>query len=180
VGWFTVLYPLVVEVGEGSWSEKLRRVKEQQRQAPQGGIGHGVLRYLSGASEVREQLAGQPQAEVSFSYAGDGEVERPREGVLLGPAQESYGAAYSPRGSRCHMLEINASAAGGELVVNWIYSEGVHRRETIEQVAQQMLRAIKEITQEMRQSTTHLFSTADFPEAELSQQELDKLMAVLD
>ena len=36
VGWFTVLYPLLVEVGEGSWSEKLRRVKEQQRQAPEG------------------------------------------------------------------------------------------------------------------------------------------------
>jgi non-ribosomal peptide synthase protein (TIGR01720 family) len=180
VGWFTVLYPLVVEVGEGSWSEKLRRVKEQQRQVPQGGIGYGMLRYLSVASEVREQLAGQPQAEVSFNYAGRGEVERPREGALVGPAQESYGAAYSPRGSRCHMLEINANAVGGELVVHWIYSEGVHRRETIEQVAQQMLRAIKEIIQETRQSTTHLFSTADFPEAELSQQELDKLMAVLD
>jgi amino acid adenylation domain-containing protein/non-ribosomal peptide synthase protein (TIGR01720 family) len=180
VGWFTVLYPLMVEVGEGSWSEKLRRVKEQQRHVPQGGIGYGVLRYLSGASEVREQLARQPQAEVSFSYAGGDEVERPREDILVGPAQESYGAAYSPRGSRCHMLEINANAVGGELAVHWIYSEGVHRRETIEQLAQQMLRAIKEIIQETRQSTTHLFSTTDFPDAELSQQELDKLMAVLD
>ncbi len=99
---------------------------------------------------------------------------------MVGPAPESYGAAYSPRGSRCHMLEINASAVGGELVVHWTYSEEVHRRETIEQVAQQMLRAIREIIQETRQSTTHLFSAADFPEAELSQQELDKLMAVLD
>jgi len=180
VGWFTVLYPLVVEVGEGSWSEKLRRVKEQQRQVPQGGIGYGVLRYLSRASEVRKQLAGQPQAEVSFNYVGRGEVERPREGALLGLAQERSGAVLSPRGSRCHMLEINASAVGGELAVHWVYSEGVHRRETIEQVAQQMLRTIKEIIQETRQSTTHLFSTADFPEAGLSQEELDKLMAVLD
>jgi amino acid adenylation domain-containing protein/non-ribosomal peptide synthase protein (TIGR01720 family) len=180
VGWFTVLYPLVVEVGEGSWSEKLRRVKEQQRQVPQGGIGYGVLRYLSGASEVREQLAGQPQAEVSFSYAGSGEVEQPREGILAGPAQENCAATYSPRGSRSHMLEINANVVGGELVVHWIYSEGVHRGETIEQVAQQMLRAIKEIIQETSQSTTPLFSTADFPAAGLSQQELDNLMAVLD
>jgi non-ribosomal peptide synthase protein (TIGR01720 family) len=180
VGWFTVLYPLVVEVGEGSWSEKLRRVKEQQRQAPQGGIGYGVLRYLSIASEVRKKLVGQPQAEVSFNYVGRGEVERPREGALVGPAQERSGVPYSPRGSRCHMLEINVGAVGGELLVHWIYSEGVHRRETIEQVAQQMLRAIKEIIQETRQSTTHLFSTSDFPEAELSQEELDKLMTVLD
>jgi len=78
------------------------------------------------------------------------------------------------------MLEINAGVEGGELVVHWAYSEGVHRRETIEHVAQQMLRAIREIIQETRQSTTHLFSTSDFPEAELSQEELDKLMTVLD
>jgi non-ribosomal peptide synthase protein (TIGR01720 family) len=179
VGWFTVLYPLLVEVGDGSWSEKLRRVKEQQRHVPQGGIGYGVLRYLSGASDVREQLAVQPQAAVSFNYVGRGNVG-PREGALIRPAQESYGPPYSPRGSRCHMLEINANAVGGELVVHWTYSEGVHRRETIEQAAQQMLHAIKELIDETRQSTTHLFSTADFPDAELSQQELDKLMAVLD
>jgi non-ribosomal peptide synthase protein (TIGR01720 family) len=182
MGWFTVLYPLVVEVGEGSWSEKLRRVKEHQRQVPQGGIGYGVLRYLTEASEVRERLARQPQAEVIFNYggrAGRGE-ERQREGPLVGLAQESGGAAYSPRDSRCHMLEINASAGGGELVVQWTYTEGVHRRETIEHVAQQMLRAIKEIIHETRQATTHLYSAADFPEAELSQQELDNLLAVLD
>ena len=180
VGWFTVLYPLLLEAGEGSWSEKLRRVKEQQRQVPQGGIGYGVLRYLSEASEVRERLAGQPQAEVSFNYAGRGEAERSREGALVGPARESSGAGYSPRDNRWHMLEINASAGGGELVVHWTYTEGVHRRETVEQVAHKMLSAIKEIIQETRQSTTNLFSTADFPEAGLSQQELDKLMAVLD
>jgi non-ribosomal peptide synthase protein (TIGR01720 family) len=78
------------------------------------------------------------------------------------------------------MLEINASAGGGELVLHWTYTEGVHRRETVEQLAQQMLHAIKEIIHETRQGTTQLFSTADFPDAGLSQQELDKLMAVLD
>jgi microcystin synthetase protein McyA len=78
------------------------------------------------------------------------------------------------------MLEIDANMIGGELVVRWMYSDGVHRRDTIEQVAQQMLRAVKEIIEETRQSTTPLFSTADFPAAELSQQELDDLMAVLD
>jgi len=66
------------------------------------------------------------------------------------------------------------------LLVHWTYSEGIHRRETIEQLAQQMLRAIREIIQETRQSTTPLFSAADFPAAGLSQQELDNLMAILD
>jgi len=178
VGWFAALYPLVVKVGEGSWSEKLRRVKEQQRRVPHDGIGYGVLRYLSEANEVREQLNNQRQAEVSFNYAERDEVER--EGLLGASAPESCGPTASPRASRSHMLEVNASESDGELLVHWTYSEGIHRRETIEQLAQQMLRAIREIIQETRQSTTPLFSAADFPAAGLSQQELDNLMAILD
>jgi non-ribosomal peptide synthase protein (TIGR01720 family) len=153
-------------------------VKEQQRQAPHDGIGYGVLRYLSETNEVREQLNNQRQAEVSFNYAERDEVER--EGLLGASAPEGCGPTASPRASRSHMLEVNASESDGELLVHWTYSEGIHRRETIEQLAQQMLRAIREIIQETRQSTTPLFSAADFPAAGLSQQELDNLMAILD
>jgi amino acid adenylation domain-containing protein/non-ribosomal peptide synthase protein (TIGR01720 family) len=172
VGWFTVIYPLVVRLGEGSWSEKLRRVKEQQRQAPQGGIGYGVLRYLSGV----EQLSRQPQAEVSFNYTGRGEVERSAgEGALVGPATEDRGANSSPRNRRSHMLEVNAGVGGGELQVHWSYSEGVHRHETIEQVAGQMLRVVQELIQETRQSTNPHFSTADFSEFGWNQTDLDAI-----
>jgi non-ribosomal peptide synthase protein (TIGR01720 family) len=177
VGWFTTIYPLVVTVGEGSWSEKLRRVKEQQRQAPQGGIGYGVLRYLSSASEVREQLARQPQAEVSFNYAGRGALEdgAGESGGLIGPAREDRGATASPRGSRSHMLEVNANVVGGELMVHWTYSDGVHRRETIEQVAQRMLVGVQELIQETRQGTTPLFSNADFAEFRWDQTDVDAI-----
>jgi non-ribosomal peptide synthase protein (TIGR01720 family) len=177
VGWFTVMYPLVVEVGEGSWSEKLRRVKEQYRQVPQGGIGYGVLRYLSEASAVREQLAAQPQAEVSFNYTGRGEVESAGAGEsgLVGAAHEDRGEVYSPRGARSHMLEVNAGIGSGELAVHWTYTEGVHRRETIEQVAQQMLSAIKEIIQETRQASAPLLSTSDFAEFGWNQTDLDAI-----
>jgi non-ribosomal peptide synthase protein (TIGR01720 family) len=73
------------------------------------------------------------------------------------------------------MLEVNASVGGGELVVHWTYSEGVHRRETIARVAQQMLRALKEIIQETRQATTPLFSTADFSEFGWNQTDVDAI-----
>jgi fengycin family lipopeptide synthetase B len=73
------------------------------------------------------------------------------------------------------MLEVNASVGGGELQVHWSYSEGVHRRETIEQVAQQMLRVVQELIQETRQSTTPLFSSADFSEFGWNQTDLDAI-----
>src|SRR5262249_5378928 len=71
VGWFTSIYPLLLETEGGSDSvESLKSVKEQVRRVKNGGIGYGVLRYLSADEAVRRQLAAQPAAEISFNYLG--------------------------------------------------------------------------------------------------------------
>jgi hypothetical protein len=67
VGWFTSIYPVVLEskaaeeVGAG-----LKRVKEQLRAVPRRGLGYGVLRYL-GSGEVSTRLRTRRRAEVGFN-----------------------------------------------------------------------------------------------------------------
>jgi hypothetical protein len=51
----------------------------------------------------------------------------------------------------------------------------VHRRETIEQVAQRMLAAVQELIQETRQAATPLFSNADFAEFQWNQTDVDAI-----
>ena len=49
VGWFTTMYPVVLELDEGQeLGEQLIGVKEQLRSIPNKGIGYGVLKYLAG------------------------------------------------------------------------------------------------------------------------------------
>ena len=71
VGWFTSIYPVLVELPAGSdCGERLKSIKEQVRRVNYGGVGYGVLRYLSPDEGVRRRLAAQPQAEISFNYLG--------------------------------------------------------------------------------------------------------------
>ena len=47
VGWFTTMYPVVLELEEGQeLGEQFIGVKEQLRRIPNKGIGYGVLKYL--------------------------------------------------------------------------------------------------------------------------------------
>ncbi|WP_037867572.1 condensation domain-containing protein, partial [Streptomyces sp. NRRL S-1868] len=48
VGWFTSIYPVVLEAGGGDWGRDIRAVKEMLRGVPDRGIGFGALRYLGG------------------------------------------------------------------------------------------------------------------------------------
>ena len=76
VGWFTRVYPVVVDIeGVEGVGEELREVKEQMRRIPRKGIGYGMKRYLGGG--IEEEQA----AEVSFNYLGQlDQVRRRRDG----------------------------------------------------------------------------------------------------
>jgi aryl carrier-like protein len=56
VGWFTSIFPVLLDLGKASKPlEALRAVKEQLRAVPNRGIGYGLLRYLSGREDVVDQ-----------------------------------------------------------------------------------------------------------------------------
>ncbi|NJR56668.1 MAG: amino acid adenylation domain-containing protein [Acaryochloris sp. CRU_2_0] len=71
VGWFTSLYPVVLEVANPvSIGEVIKAIKEQLQAIPQMGMSYGLLRYMSGVAEVEAALANLPKVEVSFNYLG--------------------------------------------------------------------------------------------------------------
>ena len=69
VGWFTSLYPVLLDLEEETDpGRSLRSIKEQLRQIPNHGIGYGLLRYLRDETEVSAKLAALPRPELSFLY----------------------------------------------------------------------------------------------------------------
>ena len=70
VGWFTTLYPVMVEWrAEQGAGARLEATKERLGAMPGKGLGYGLLRY-GGDAEAALALAAQPQGEVSFNYLG--------------------------------------------------------------------------------------------------------------
>ncbi len=176
VGWFTTIFPVLLDVQNSATSlEVLRDVKEQLRAVPNRGLGYGLLRYLSNRRDVADRLARSAQAEVRFNYLG--QIDRPlASSKLFEAAQPISAEAQSPNGDRGYLLNIIGSVTDGELRFDWTYSENIHARKTIESLAETCVAELRALLAESKTSGA-VYAPADFPKANLSQSDLDKILA---
>ncbi|MEM1391731.1 MAG: amino acid adenylation domain-containing protein [Cyanobacteria bacterium P01_H01_bin.150] len=176
VGWFTSLFPVLLQLPKHyQISNVIKSIKEQLRAIPNRGIGYGVLRYLSSDDAITEQLKAIPTPEISFNYLGQfDQVESESEWKL---ATESPGNEHSPNLNCKHLLDINALVVEGSLQINWTYSTKIHNRETVDNLAQSYIQAIESIVEHCQLAETFGYTPSDFPDANLTQLELDELLA---
>ena len=96
---------------------------------------------------------------------------------MLRRVPERVGRTVSPRGRRRHLLEVGGGVSEGELSL-WIgYSRELHREEGMERLAGCCREACEEILEHCRGQEQRVHTPSDFPEAGLSQRELDELLA---
>ncbi|BAY66406.1 amino acid adenylation domain-containing protein [Calothrix brevissima NIES-22] len=175
VGFFTSVYPVNLNiVDKQNTVDILMSIKEQMRRIPKRGIGYGLLRYCCQDAITVEKLRALPQTEIIFNYLG--QFDRVfSESSLFRLAKESHGATNSPQGNRSHLLQVIGKIMQGQLEVSWIYSENIHRRETVEKLAECFIHELRSLIYH-NQSTDKLYLTpSDFPDAELTQAELSQL-----
>ncbi len=175
VGWFTTIFPVLLEVSETDDLPAIKQIKEQLHEIPQRGIGYGLLRYLR-SDETSAILRELPPAEVLFNYLGQFDSVLAGS-TLLGPAQESIGKTKSEKETRRHLLEINAGVSDGRLQITWNYSEHLHHRATIEWLAAEYADALRRLINHRESSRPEGFAPADFPGARLNQEELNTFLA---
>ena len=185
VGWFTALYPVVLEPGEGEVVDTLKRVKEQLRAVPDKGLGYGLLRYsrvADGGNAAARALAEVPAAEVSFNYLGQLDQALPRESVFRA-ASESGGATQNPQTERPYALEILGRVEGERLHMSWAYSRELHSEPVIAALAADFLATLRALITACRTQTLAGATPSDFPlaarDGALDQAGLDGLLAGL-
>jgi len=176
VGWFTTHYPVLLSVkNSAQLKESLLAIKEQLRRIPQRGLGYGLLRYLTNSDDAIP-LRAQAQPAVSFNYLGQFDQVL-SEASLFDIAHESIGAFKSLRGKRSHPLRINGSIMNGQLQVAFAYSETMYRQHTIECLANEFISALRDLIIHCQSGDAGGYSISDFPEADLRQEDLEKLLA---
>ncbi|RKG72301.1 non-ribosomal peptide synthetase, partial [Corallococcus terminator] len=175
-GWFTSLYPVVLEVPEaGTSGDALRAVRDTLRQVPGKGVGYGLLRYQGPASVVAK-LKEAPKAEVAFNYLGQFDALATGAGGFS-LAKESSGPAMGDGGQRGHVLEVNGLVVGGRLEVTWTYSEALHTRATVEGLARAYTEALRTLVAGRRTEDAARYTPADFPLAKLDARTLSQVQA---
>jgi non-ribosomal peptide synthase protein (TIGR01720 family) len=177
VGWFTTAFPVLLDVHDTHQPlDGLKSIKEQLRSIPNHGIGYGLLRYLSADAAIAERLRQLPQPEVSFLYLG--QLDQALAAASpFSPARESGGPAFDVSERRNYLLEVNGNVSGGQLRMSWIYSKNIHRRATVERLAEEFVRALRTLIEGCRSGRSELYTPSDFPEAGVSQQALDQLVS---
>lgn len=172
VGWLTSFFPVVLALpASREPGAAIKAVKEQLRRIPGRGTGYGVLRYLCPDGE---RLAAAPQPEVVLNY-----TPRARLPVAAGAVLRPLALPASSRGpgnGRGHLLEVNAFVAGDRLELHWNFSRNVHLRATIEGVARAHVEALRELIAHCVAPGSGGYTPSDFPDAGLSQEELDRFM----
>ena len=173
VGWFTSIYPVVLEHDAAlECGGLLRSVKEQLRSIPQRGIGYGLLRYLGRHAKLRDL----PQPELSFNYLGQYDHVL-TDSALFDLAPETCGPNHAPRSRRRYLLELSGIVLDGRLRLECEYSAETHERTTIEALMQRFARNLNRLIEHCLSKDGRGYTPSDFPLSGLNQRQLDDMLA---
>ncbi len=172
-GWLTTVYPVQLRAaGLDSAGDLVKNIKDQLRAIPSNGIGHGLLRYLS----KNPELADRRSSQVLFNYLG--RLDHESDTARLQPVAYSVGQTRAETGQRIYRLEIDSRIQNGSLVLDWTASDSLHKRVTIENLAEHYLTLLRHLVAAATAGETST-SADDFPLADLDAAEMENLAEML-
>jgi non-ribosomal peptide synthase protein (TIGR01720 family) len=140
------------------------------RKVPNGGIGYGGLRYLKNAfGDI-----GNP--EIVFNFLGTKTSTVPDHGIKTTTLTENL---RDPRSERHYKLEINVHIIDDQLQGTCSYGNNIHTTDTIALLMNDFKKRIQEIGAYCSQTENGGYTPSDFSEAEISQDDLDSLLDLL-
>jgi amino acid adenylation domain-containing protein/non-ribosomal peptide synthase protein (TIGR01720 family) len=179
VGWLTSQFPLVLHLPDGGAEpvDVVRAVRDQLRSVPDRGLGYGVLRYLDPDATRRERLDLDGRRHVLFNYLGDSDNSLTPGGlvrVVRGLRLDRDGGTPRP-----FAIDIDVMIVAGCLRIDWGHSPSRHQSSLIELRAASCLEHLKHIIDASVASSGEQVSSDDFPLANLDDEKLRKLSALL-
>ena len=171
VGWFTAIYPVLLAFRSNA-PDLLRHTKDMLRNVPRGGVGYGVLRYLSPDAELRQKLAEIPAAYVSFNHLG--QLDQRLVKLIEGPGVP----VFSPLTPRRHVYDVLSFVSNGVLNIRWTWPRA-YQRSVVERLAGESLDWLGRMASAAVVNGAARQTPSDFPLARIDDQKLKKLSALL-
>ncbi|MEZ5151350.1 amino acid adenylation domain-containing protein [Rhodococcus zopfii] len=156
VGWFTSLYPVVLDLGGDGRGVRagapllraLAHVRESLRTVADNGIGFGILRHL--APDTADRFAGYRAPEVMFNYLGRLTLgESPSESWSGAPEVGSLGGSVDESAPLDHVLYVDAvtddGPDGAVLSAEFRFATGLLDESTVRLVAGRWIEILETI-----------------------------------
>ncbi|MFS0915990.1 amino acid adenylation domain-containing protein [Brevibacillus sp. 179-C 1.1 NHS] len=143
IGWFTSMYPLVLEMSNtDDWGKQISKVHETLQGVPNRGIGYGILKYLT-ADENKRELTFSKAPEICFNYLGQFDQEMD-EVFSISPM--GTGQMLDPSSQRAYAIDIACMVMGGQFRLSIHYNQQEYREETISRVADDFIFYLQQLT----------------------------------
>lgn len=177
VGWFTAQYPVVLEIfNEGSLSSIITTTKETLRNIPNKGVGYGLRRYLTEASNT-EAADALLQPEITFNYLGQFDNETQTE--FFGPSTYDMGSQVHPDSTALYGLNFSGIIRNGCLAITCSFNKQEYLRETITLQLDRFKNHLKDIINHCATKKDQEWTPSDFSAADLEMEEMGDIFDVL-
>lgn len=138
IGWFTSLYPFVLDVDSDSVVTNLLGVKNGLKSIPNKGIDYGILKYLTG------ELTSELECEIIYNYLGDF-GEGAGKDSMFGFSGLYFGQTISPHFEFQNVLNCTGITVADRLEITLSCSDNFLSKESL------ML-----LSDKMKEELTHL------------------------
>ncbi|NUT52322.1 MAG: amino acid adenylation domain-containing protein, partial [Saccharothrix sp.] len=145
VGWFTTVFPVALDVPDGSWRDRVKAVRRQLRAVPGNGFGHGALRQHGLVPD-----GGRPA--VAFNYLGQFDLDRSSSDGSTGlyrATLPSVGREHDPDDAGDHLIDV-VGEAGRTLGFTFYHHPSAHPTAEVEAVAADFAAALRAIAADCR------------------------------
>jgi len=171
VGWFTAIYPMLVNIEKGQSIKKtLINVKDTKRSKKCNGASFGVLRYLSENCNVKSRFKNYSSPDIIFNYSGIIESSTRDWKVLPISAIES-----APNNITPYCMAVESSISNGQLTFDIYYHEHHCQTQAIEQFLELVRNSIEDTIRICQSKKNQQKTPSDFPMVSLTSDEASNL-----
>lgn len=174
VGWFTSVYPVVLEGLSGDMRKDIRITKEIMHRVPNKGVGYNILRFID--SENPMEFDKDQVALIGFNYLGEMDNGKNEENRLFGRPQEVVlSPDFASENKFGPAISINSSVMEGVLNITLEADIDVMPAEVTEKFAALYVHELKEMTEWLMSRTEIEYTASDLGENKWSDEEFEDI-----
>ncbi|MCB7153133.1 amino acid adenylation domain-containing protein [Bacillus stercoris] len=179
VGWFTSIYPVWLDMSDSEHKNNderlghlIKQTKDMLHRIPHKGVGYGVLKYISKKWDSEKN-----SPEISFNYLG--QFDQDIQSKAFEVSDIKPGNEISPNWERPYVLDISGAISSGCLNLHIIYNRLQFEENTIQTFAGLFKQTLENIIEHCTGKESREWSASDFTDEDLTLDELNEIMGVV-
>ncbi|SFW51679.1 non-ribosomal peptide synthetase [Selenomonas ruminantium] len=177
IGWFTSIFPVVLEQLNGEAQHDLIRVKETLHRIPNKGVGYNVLAFVEGQHKLAFEKNLIPK--MVFNYLGDVAGAEDNRKYFAPDSKDGFSTGLDYQAVKnCDGpdLAVNCLIDGGCFNLYLDYNAGLYDEKTAESFANGILKEIGELTAHLDSVREPVVTASDLGETSWSEEEFNAVV----